>query len=198
MPSNTGIIGENYYRSFLIPFFGHGALLFSLFLFAYAGLILYSQYLHLRIIGITLILIPLLIWIDNAYITELFPAKNYINQLVEVTFQVLFGKAGLRLLEIILLVSGCFLMVYRSSINLAQFKRTKETKKQSKKQPPPKPVKHSGKKNRPGRRSRATARPASKAAAKQATKRAADRARKRAAARRAAKRPATGKKTRKR
>ncbi len=135
MPSDTGLIGQTFYSYFLIPVLGHGAFLFSYFLFTCAVTVIFSDKLQLRISGILLILFPVAIWIDNAYITELFPAKNLINRFVDATFKVLIGQAGVRLLEILSLAGGCFLLVYKSGIDLSKFKPKK--KKPPRKKPKP-------------------------------------------------------------
>ncbi len=137
MPSNTGLIGQTFYSYFLIPVLGHGAFLFTYFLFACAAAVTLSDKLQLRISGILLILFPIVIWIDNAYITEVFPAKNLINRFMDATFKVLIGQAGVHLLEILSLAGGCFLLVYKSGIDLSKFKRKKKKKKPVRTKPKP-------------------------------------------------------------
>ena len=114
MPSKTGIIGVHYYRSVLVPFFGHAALLFGIALIFGAGIVLFSRKPMQRLAGLVLVLMPLLIWIDDAFVTELFPARSMINRFSELAFIRYIGNAGLIVLELLLMAAGVILLLKQS------------------------------------------------------------------------------------
>lgn len=114
MPSKTGIIGVHYYRSVLVPFFGHAALLFGIALISGAGIVLFSRKPMQRLAGLVLVLMPLLIWIDDAFVTDLFPARSMINRFSEFAFIRYIGNAGLIVLELLLMAAGVILLLKQS------------------------------------------------------------------------------------
>jgi DNA segregation ATPase FtsK/SpoIIIE-like protein len=128
VPSKTGLIGGTYYSQVLIPFFGHGAGFFGLTLIVCAVFLAFSRYYKARILALSLILLPVLIWIDTAYVTETFPAISYINSFVTSTITIYIGDAGLLMLELIFLAIGLSLLLYkvdiRSGIRKIPFKKS--------------------------------------------------------------------------
>ncbi len=115
-PSKTGVFGQSYYSTILIPFFGHGAKLFGYYLIICGALILLASKQVLRIIGFSLIMLPVLIWSDNYSITEIFPAQSALNHFVRSSIAVFIGDAGVLLIEVVLLILGSSLLLYKTNL----------------------------------------------------------------------------------
>ncbi len=128
VPSKTGIIGSMYYSSILIPVFGHSSELFGVYLIICALFLIFTEYVKIRIGAFTLILLPLLIWIDSAFVTDTFPAQSLINSFVGSTVTVYVGKAGRLMFEIVVLVAGVVLLFYKTRTNIG-FKKINWKKK---------------------------------------------------------------------
>ncbi|MBU3917501.1 DUF87 domain-containing protein [bacterium] len=109
-PSSAGIIGQSYYMSILLPFFGHAAKLFGLFLVLCAGFVWIFKKPHVKILGLMFSTLPILIWVDNYFITDVFPAQSQIGRVANSAITVYLGKTGLWLIEIVSLVIGLFLL----------------------------------------------------------------------------------------
>ncbi|MBU2515212.1 DUF87 domain-containing protein [bacterium] len=122
-PSKTGLIGQGYYSTILIPFFGHGSKLIGYYLIICGALILVTSKQLLRITGVTLIMLPVMTWTDNYYITEVFPAQSALNHFMRSSVGMFIGNAGLLLVELVFVIFGTYLLLYKtdlkpSSINL--------------------------------------------------------------------------------
>lgn len=122
-PSRTGILGQNYYIDLLNPVFGHAALLFSIFL-ALAGLIfIFSDKVLLRLPGLVLLFFPILIRVDELYITEVFSAQSLLNRMTKAFLVVYIGNIGFMLIEVICVITGLLMLFFRSGVAIPRFIR---------------------------------------------------------------------------
>ncbi len=98
----TGIAGEFFFKSFLLPVFGHSAFVFGLYLLFVALLLVVFKKASQKIFALTIFFFPLIMIINSIFSTQPYPG-GYFGTTVKDTIVEMIGNNGLYLFETVLI-----------------------------------------------------------------------------------------------